>query len=291
MTLRHIKIFVAVCECNSVTAAAEKLYLAQPSVSLAIRELEDYYGIKLFDRISRRLFITEQGKIFLKYANHIASLFNELDNKIKNWDSIGTLRVGSSITIGNNLLPGFIKKFNMKYPQIKVQVTIDNSEEIESRVMKNEVDIGLVEGIPCNNQVEKEKFRKDQLVLICAANHQLAKSGEVTIKELPKYDFILREKGSGSRELFDSSMLIHNIEIEPLWESISTRAIIQAVIEGIGISVVPYLLVKNDIKKGDINLIKIKEITFTRDFYIIVHKNKYHTQSAIEFIKICKKEY
>lgn len=288
MTLRHMKIFVAVCECESVTAAAEKLYLAQPSVSLAIRELEEYYGVKLFDRISRKLFITEVGKQFLNYATHIASLFDEMEKEIKNWDSIGTLRVGSSITIGNYLLPGYVNRFQEQYPGMKVQVIIDNSEEIEKRVMTNDIDFGLIEGIIHNQQIDSEKFMEDELVLICGATHPLYNKEQISVEILPDYDFILREKGSGGRELFDSTMLVHNIEIKPVWESVSTRAIMKAVSAGLGLSVLPYLLVKQDLEAKTIKQIKIKDITLNRFFYIIYHKNKFHTKSALEFMKLCK---
>ena len=103
MTLRHMKIFVSVYQNNGITRASEELHLAQPSVSLAIRELEDYYGIRLFDRISRRLYVTEQGRMFYDYALHIVSLFDEMELGIRNWEHMGTLRIGSSITIGNFL--------------------------------------------------------------------------------------------------------------------------------------------------------------------------------------------
>ena len=105
MTIRHLRIFVAVCEEGSVTKAANKLYLAQPSVSLAISELEKFYGVKLFDRISRRLYLTDKGKQFLNYTKHIIDLFDELENGMKNWGSSGALRIGSSITIGNYFFP------------------------------------------------------------------------------------------------------------------------------------------------------------------------------------------
>ncbi len=288
MTLRHMKIYVTVCECESVTAAAEKLYLAQPSVSLAIRELEEYYGVKLFDRISRRLYITELGKQFLNYATHIVSLFDEMEKEMKDWDSIGTLRVGSSITIGNYLLPQYVNRFNEQFPQMKVHVIIDNSENIEKRVMSNEIDFGLIEGITHNPQIISEKFMEDELVLICGKNHPFYNKEQIAVEVLPKYDFILREKGSGGRELFDSTMLVHNIEIKPVWESVSTRAIIKAVNEGLGLSILPYLLVKQDLESGTIKQIKIKDLTFKRHFYIIYHKNKFHTNSALKFMELCK---
>ena len=124
MTLRHMKIFVSVYQNNGITRASEELHLAQPSVSLAIRELEDYYGIRLFDRISRRLYVTEQGRMFYDYALHIVSLFDEMELGIRNWEHMGTLRIGSSITIGNFLLPGLVKKFTTTHPKMNAQCTL-----------------------------------------------------------------------------------------------------------------------------------------------------------------------
>jgi len=283
-----MKIFVTVCRCNSVTAAAEKLFIAQPSVSLAIRELEDYYGIKLFDRISRKLYITEAGRQFLDYAIHIVSLFDDMEKEIRNWDTMGTLRIGSSITIGNYLLPRYIKLFNEKHPLIKVHVTIENSVDIEKRVMANDIDFGLIEGITHNPQIEGEKFMDDELVLICGNNHLLSHTEQIGITDLPDHDFILREKGSGGRELFESTMLIHDIEIKPIWESVSTRAIVKAVSEGLGLSVLPYQLIKQDLDAGLIKRINLKDLTFKRFYYLIYHKNKLHTKSAKEFMDLCK---
>ncbi|MDF2473509.1 MAG: hypothetical protein K0R21_1291 [Anaerocolumna sp.] len=289
MTLRHIKIFVAVCDCESITAAAEKLYIAQPSVSLVIRELEDYYGVKLFDRISRKLYLTEPGKSLLNYARHIVSLFEDMEKEIRNENPTGILRIGASITIGQNLLPGYVKQFMGKYPHRKIQVMIHNSEEIEQSVLKNEIDFGLIEGITHSPQIHSEKFMEDELVLICSKNHPLASNDKVMPEMLSHYGFILREKGSGGRELFDSTMLTHNIEINPIWESVSTRAIISAVSADIGLSVLPYLLVKKDLESGNIKTVKIEGIAFGRNFNIIYHKNKYHTKTAMEFMDICRK--
>lgn len=136
MTLRHMKIFVSVYQNNGITRASEELHLAQPSVSLAIRELEDYYGIRLFDRISRRLYVTEQGKMFYDYALHIVSLFDEMELGIRNWEHMGTLRIGSSITIGNFLLPGLIKKFTTAHPNMNVKASVHNSSYIEESILK-----------------------------------------------------------------------------------------------------------------------------------------------------------
>lgn len=289
MTLRHLKIFVAVCEEKSVTKAAQSLHLAQPSVSLAVTELEEYYGVRLFDRISRKLLITELGKQFLEYATHIVTLFDRMEREIRNWDAAGILRIGSSITIGNHLIPGYVKTFTEAHPQMKVQVTIDNSQNIEDRILANEVDFALIEGLVHSPQIESQKFMEDELVLICGKGHPLYGQDEAEVQTIVGYDFILREKGSGGRELFDSSMLIHQIEIEPLWESVSNQAIIRAVSQGLGISILPQMLLETQLDDGSLWKIRLKDISFKRDYFVIYHKNKYLTESAKKFIEICSR--
>lgn len=288
MTLRHMKIFVMVCECKSVTVAATRLHLAQPSVSLAISELEEYYGVKLFDRLSRKLFITEIGRQFYNYSMHIVSLFDDLEKGIKNWDTVGTLRVGSSITIGNYLLPECVKLFQQRRPQMKVQVVIDNSKAIEERVLNNDIDFALIEGAIHNTKIESVEFMKDELILICGNNYPIGNTKQIEIEMLKGHDFILREKGSGSREIFDTIMLMHNIEIIPIWESVSTQAIIKAVSAGLGLSVLPYMLVEQALSEGNVRQIKMKDISFKRELYMIYHKNKFLTNSARDFMSLCK---
>lgn len=287
MTLRHIKIFVTVCECGSVTEAANKLFIAQPTVSLVIKELEEYYGVKLFDRISRKLYITDPGKLLLNYATHIVSLFEKIENEIKDSNSYGTLRIGSSITIGNYLIPPLLQLFKNQFPNVNFHVTIDNSREIEELVFKNKIDFGLIEGTVHNPQIKSEKFINDELVLVCGKGHSLFEQVDVDLMEIRDHDFILREKGSGSRELFDSTMLIHGVEIQPVIESVSTQSIIRAVRSGIGITLLPYLLVKTDISEGNLHKINIRGIAFQRNYYIIYHQNKYFTQPAKCFIELC----
>lgn len=286
MTLRHLKIFVAVCECDGITAAAEKMYLAQPAVSLAIRELEEYYGIRLFDRISRHLYLTEAGKQFLEYALHITSLFDEMESGIRNWDSIGHLRIGSSITIGTHLMPELVKHFSSQYPDIKVHVTINNSKQIENMVLNNQLDFALIEGVVHSEHLLFEEFLSDELVLVCSPDDPLTKQQNIEIEELKKYPFLLREVESGTRELFDSCLLVYGISIEPIWESTSTGALIHAVKKGLGLSALPYPLVKRDLDAGDLERLFVQGLDFHRKFHVIYHKNKYLTKAARSFIDI-----
>lgn len=288
MTLRHLKIFVTVCETGTITAAGEKLYIAQPSVSLAISELESHYGIKLFDRIAKRIYITESGKHFLQYATHIVSLFNEMEQGIKNFDTTGVIRIGASITIGNYLLPHYAKAFKDSHPQMTLQAVIDNSDHIEQHILNNRIDIGLVEGIVHSPYIISKHFMDDELVLICGLAHPLAQLTEIDTQLLITQDFILREKGSAGREIFDGIFTSLGIEIKPIWESVSTQAIVRAVSAGLGLSILPYLLVKDSLDRNEIRALAIKNISLKRKFSIIYHKNKFLPQSAQDFITICK---
>ncbi len=288
MTLRHLKIFIAVCETGSTTAAAKKLFIVQPSISLAISELEKYYGIKLFDRIAKRLYITEAGKHLLQYATHIVGSFEDMEREVKNLDASGMIRVGASITIGNYLLPEYIKAFKEKFPGMEVKVIIDNSDSIQQYIIENRIDLGLIEGIVHNPFIVEQQFREDELIMICSNSHPLADKEDIEVTQIQKENFILREIGSAGREIFDSVMTLHGIEIDPIWESTSTQAIIRAVQANLGISVLPYLLVKDDLDRKEINQFKLKNIILNRKFSIIYHKSKFITQSAKEFIELCK---
>lgn len=290
MTLRHMRIFVAVCECESVTAAAKKLFIAQPAASLAIAELEEYYGVKLFDRIARRLYITEAGKQFLQYAIHIVSLFDQLEQDVRNWDQIGVLRIGASITIGNYLLPEYAKAFQKLYPAIQMHVQIDNTEAVERAVLKNEIDVGLVEGEVASSYIEKICFMEDPLVLICSVDHPWAVREDIDINELRGVDFIMRERGSAGREIFDQALRVKKVEVVPSWQSVSTQAIIRAVAEGLGVSVLPNLFVKESLEKGEIASTRIRGLDLKRSFSVIRHRNKFLTEAAKSFIRLCTGE-
>lgn len=287
MTIRHLKIFVMVCEEGSITKAGQKLFMAQPTVSLAVSELEKHYGTKLFDRISKRLHLTDAGCKLLPYAQHITSMFDEMEAGARDWDSSGTLRIGTSITIGNCLLPGLLKAFEEYRPGVSINIQIDNSEKIEQSVLDNHIDFGLIEGMSHSPSLVSEPFRDDELVLLCAPGHRWAKQQVVKPVELIGEPFLMREKGSGGREILESALLLRDIELEPAWESISTQAIVQAVANGLGVAVLPLLLVENHLAQGALITRPIEGISLKRKFIIIYHKNKYLTGSAKEFIGLC----
>lgn len=283
-----MRIFVSVFQKNSITKAAQELHLAQPSVSLAVRELEDYYGIRLFDRIGRHIAPTECGKEFYEYAVHIVSLFNEMEKKMRNWDTFGTLRIGASITIGTHILPVLIRRYQEQFPDLTVEAKVSKSASVEDELIHSGIDLGLIETQPSHPDLRAVPFMTDSMCVITAPDHPLASAKSVSLTELSRFPFLMREKGSAGRELLDAAFSLQQITISPRWESTSTQALVKAVAEGLGVSVLPYLLVKKDIEEGTVRQIPLDQ-PIRRNLNVIYHKSKFLTDNMRAFIDLCKK--
>ncbi len=286
MTLRHIRIFLAVCDCGSMTEAARHLFMSQPSVSQAIREMEEYYGVRLFDRISKRLYLTEPGQRVLQYGRHIVSLMDEMEGGLKEWEGGGCLRVGTSITIGTYLLPECVRKLEELYPDLQVEARIDNSESIEQYVLDNEIDVGVIEGIAHSPYLVSQSFPGDRLVFICPPGHRFAGRKGVSLGELQEEKFLLREKGSAGREIFDGLAAAHELKVHLCWQSASNQAIIHAVSKGLGISLLPSFLAGEHIGRGEIASFQVEGLSAERKFTVIRHKNKLPTQGVKELVRL-----
>ncbi len=289
MTVRHLKIFLSVCDKNcNTTKAAETMHMTQPAVSLAIKELEQYYGVVLFDRIGRRLQITEAGRRFREYSSHIISLFDDMEKGMKNWDSFGVLRVGSSITIGSRFLPYYVKAFYHRFPGTEVQVLVGPSEQLEQKLVNNELDFALIEGVSHIPSLVSEAYMEDSLVVIAPAAGSFRPGQQISIEEFRQQKFLLRERGSGTRETFERVMEEAGFSVSPIWEAMSTTALVNAVINGLGIAVLPYRLVTGALKQGLVVAVQVKGLNFRRKFHILYHKEKFLTPSARAFLTICR---
>lgn len=291
MTFRHLKIFVSLYENDfNTTKTAASMHMTQPAVSLAVKELEQYYGVALFDRIGNRLKITPAGLRFYEYSSHIIALFDEMDNSMKNWDLAGTIRVGSSITIGSQFLPAYVNSFQSRYPGTRVKAQIAPSKQLEQMILNNELDFALIEGSSHNPSFICEEYMEDHLTVICPANGQFQPGQEITIHEFCQQNFLLREHGSGTRETFENTIAAAGFSIEPIWEAVSTTALVNAVISGIGISILPHRMIADAIQQGQVIAVTVKGLEFKRKFNIIYHQKKFLTAAARSFIELCRSQ-
>ncbi len=291
MTLRHLKIFISVCENKSTVAAANILHIAQPSISFAIKELENEYGIKLFERISRKMILTEEGKIFLYQAREIMSKINQIESSLKDCDIKREIKLGCSVTIGIFLLPKILKIFKETNKNIKISVIIKDSKTLSQLVIKNEIDIALIETPLIEKDLDSTAFYKDSLMLFLSKENPLSSKTIIQLKDLENQNLIFREEHSAVRTLIDSALVSNNIKINHPWESVSTQAILSLVENNLGVSILPSLWISDLNKKSNIITKKINDISFEREYLIINHKNKYISPLLKKIIDICTKNH
>ncbi|MBO5227523.1 MAG: LysR family transcriptional regulator [Lachnospiraceae bacterium] len=286
MTIRHLKIFIEVYKKNNVTHAADALHMTQPAVTRAIKEIENYYGIKLFERINKRLYVTEAGREFYSHAIHIADSFDIMEKRLRNWDELGIIRVGTTITLGNTLLPNVLADFSKTHPDMRVKSTVSNAENLQLALLDNRLDFAVIEGNVDNDQLHKEIISEDRLILILPPNDPRANASTLLLEDLTDSPLLLRENGSIGRSLLNHVFAIHDIPMAPAMESVSTQAIIHAVGKGLGISFLPEALVRPSLEAGIISTRIVDNENFVRNNYVVWHKHKFLTSSTKELIEL-----
>lgn len=281
MTIKHLKIYVEVYRFENVTKAAAALHMTQPAVSRAIQEMEQYYHVRLFERINHRLYVTELGKEFYAYALHIIDSFAQMENDLRNWDECGILRIGASISMGTCLLPHVLLACKQHSPHLTIKSTVSNWHNLQQLLLNNALDFAVMEGGIIHEQLHAEIISQDHLVPVLPP-HAPERNTQKTLEELSKNPLLLREYGSAGRGFLEHIFAIHHIQAEPLMESISTQAILQSVHAGLGISFLPESLVQESIDTGFVSTCKVTNETFSRDNYLVWHHQKFLTKAAKE---------
>ncbi len=252
LTLRKLEIFVQVAESGHVAKAGETLFLSQPAVSMAIAELEELAGGPLFHRQARRLSLNDRGRLLLPEARDLLQRARNIENLLKDSASepIGLLRIGASTTIGNYLLPALIAEFSRRYPRAQAHLEVGNTVQIENGVNRGEFDLGLTEG-PCHTQtLTVIPWRDDELMVIAGTGHPWAKQKTLTAAMLAAGDWIMRETGSGTREVFEAAMATSVGSFMTRLELGHTEAIKKAVEAGMGVSCLSRLAVQRELDHG-----------------------------------------
>lgn len=288
-----LKVFCTVAETKSFSKASEIIHLTQPAVSLQIQALEELYETKLFDRSSNTVVLTPAGEILYKYAKEILTLYASAAKDIGELTGLvkGSISLGASTTIGNHILPTVIADFRKTHPKIKIHLMVGNTKRIVELLNSGNVDIGLVEGDVTKQKLIAEKLINDELVVIVAPAHPWAKKKEISIFDLTKEPFILREEGSGTRQIIEKYLNKHGISTNDMKVSMmlgSTEAIKEAVENGMGISLVSRWAARKEAKYGSLRLISIKEEKLYRDFSLIFHKNVIASHAVDEFLTYLK---
>lgn len=285
MTLRHLNIFVTVCRFNSITKAAQHLYIAQPSVSVAIAEMEKHYNVVLFERINKRLVITDTGKQLYIQACQVLDGFKTLEETALKLNKSGKIRIGTSITIGKYMIPFAVAWIRDKFPDADVSVKINQTKEIELMILSGQLDIGFVEGQIYSDNLDVRPFARDRLIAVCGM--QFKAPDKLKAEDFKTYPLILREKGSGSRDLLDSTLASRHISAQPFIESTSTQSIIQCAINNLGITVLPYSLVKSHLEANHLRQLQTEGMKLDRTYHVVMHKDKLLSPMQQQVLDMC----
>lgn len=285
MTLRHLRVFLAVYQTQNVTRAAERLHMTQPTVTRAVQELERYYGVRLFERINRRLYITQSGRQLYARAVHIVGSFDRMEKELKNWDEFGLLRIGATPTLASVLLPKTLMTFEKKHPKLRVRCSVENGTHLQEALADDRLDFALIEGEVAAEHLHAEPFSEDRLILLLPPDDPRRNAPALTLRELAESPLLLREKGSMGRSFLDRVFAAHDLPLEPLMESISTHAIIQAVHAGLGISFLPQRLIRHSVESGFVATRAVDDEPFVRRNFAVWHEDKFLTRSARELLE------
>lgn len=288
MTIRHLKVFLAVADTGKMSLAAKKLYIAQPTVSQTISELERTYGVLLFERLAKGLYLTDAGHRLLTYARHIVPLFEEMERQMQYSSQHLSLHVGATITVGICLLTDMINRFEAEHPGMRIHAFVDNTSVIEDKILKSELDLGIVEGQVKHPDLLVVPMMEDELVLVCGPQHPFAKKKTIKAADLSGQDFILRERGSGTREFFEQFLSQASVQIEEKWVCHSSAAIKNAVMGGQGMTVISRRLVKREATQKKLYILPLQDRTLTRTFRLIYHKDKFLSVPFSAFIGQCR---
>nr|WP_320026317.1 LysR family transcriptional regulator [uncultured Acetobacterium sp.] len=288
MDIRHLKIFIAVEETGSMSATAKQFFVTQPSVSQVIKELETYYNVLLFERLGKRLYITEAGKHLSTMARIVIRQFDELEENMSVAGRKEVVRIGATITVGACLLSSLMADFKKNNPEIESFSYVNNTKMIEERLLKAELDIGLVEGEIKHPDLVVEPVIDDYLVIACSRHHRFAGCKQVAARELEKEVFVMREEGSGTRELFMDFTRTNGLNLNIGWEVTAPEIIKSIVIKNNCLAAISIRLVEEEVQNGEIYVIRHPDSIWNRTFNLVYHKNKHLSPGMMGFIDVAR---
>ncbi|MEX0618986.1 MAG: LysR family transcriptional regulator [Pseudohongiellaceae bacterium] len=287
-TLRQLDVFLAVAHYENVTRAAASLALSQSATSTALKELEQRFEVQLFDRIGKRLQLNELGRLVRPRAEALMAQAREFERQLSRHDEIGILKVGATLTIGNYLAIGIMAGFMSRHPGARVELTVENTAAIAARVRNFELDVGLVEGELQDPDIEVIPWRNDELVVFCAPDHPLATQSPLQDEQLLSADWVVRETGSGTRQAFDRAMAGLLPKLKLRLELQHTEGIKRAVEAGLGIGCLSRIALEDAFRRGSLVPLSAPHRHWQRQFYFILHKQKYHSTGIRNWLELCR---
>jgi DNA-binding transcriptional LysR family regulator len=285
MLEQRVRVFQAVAGQMSFSRAAEELSISQPGVTFHVKALEREYGTPLFERVGRRLYLTDAGRTLLGYVQRAALMEKEARVALEELKGLqsGLLVVGASATIGIYLLPEVLGEFRNRHPGIRVSLRVGNKRHTIERLLHNELDFGLVASPVAEPLLISEPYLDDELVVIVSPTHRFARERVVYPGELRRETFLVREQGSGTQELMEERLEQLGIEPADTMQLGSTEAIKQAVSANLGISIASRYSVEAEMASGRLCAAEVPTLKMQRRLLLLHHKDKRLTKTAVAF--------
>lgn len=292
MADRRLQVFHTVARLLSFTRAADALHMTQPAVTFQVRQLEEYFNTRLFDRTHNRISLTEAGRRVYEFADKIFLLYDEMESSVRELtgDVSGVLMIGASTTIAEYMLPALLGDFKAKYPHVGIRLRVSNTDAVVSMVEDNEIDLAVVEAPVSNKNLVVELCRVDQLVAVTAPGHPLASQPKVTVSDLLAYPYIAREEGSGTREVMHEYMRAAGIAVSGLntiMELGSPESVKGAVEAGMGVSVLSLTTVQKELQLGTLAAVPL-DPPLERPFSFVHQKQKFRVRAMEELLNFAR---
>jgi DNA-binding transcriptional LysR family regulator len=292
MADRRLQVFHAVAKHLSFTKAAEALFMTQPAVTFQIKQLEEHCNTRLFDRGPGRISLTASGEVMLEYAERILSLSAELETRLKEMtgEIAGVLLIGASTTIADYLLPQVLGEFSARYPKVLPRLFVANSEIVEHRVAAHTLDVGFIESPSHLASVASDLCCEDELQVVCAPSHPLARLESVGARQLTQHPFVSRESGSGTREVTDLYFEKQGIRPDSLnvvMELGSPEALKGLVATGLGFAIMSRATVERSARLGEVVAVPLAP-RLIRALSVVYPREKFRSRLANTFIEFAK---
>jgi DNA-binding transcriptional LysR family regulator len=290
VTLRQLRTFKTVADLKSLSLAAQKLRLSQPSVSYQVKELEEALGLPLLDRLGKQVQLTEAGSVLYSYARRTLDVLDEAALALEEMRGIkrGRLRVGASTTVGIYLLPAALGAFKKLHPGLVISLEIGTRARVQEQVLKNELDLAVVGPALKDPDLTILPFVSDELVVVAPAGHKLAGRKELSLKELADQPFVMREPASGSRSAFEKAARKAGAKLNVAMELGSNGAIKHAVESGLGLAVLSRYACALELSSGRLFELDVRGFPIRRDWNIVHLRRRRLPASVLAFIEFLK---
>ncbi len=266
--------------------------MTQPAVTFQVRQLEDYFNTRLFDRTHNRITLTEAGGRVFEYAERILDLYGEMDNAVREMtgEVSGVLIVGASTTIAEYMVPNMLGRFHEQHPSVTVRLKVGNTDSVVSMVENNVIDLGIVEAPVSNKKLQLDLCREDELVLIAPPDHPLAENESIKIDQIKEHPYIWREEGSGTREVIHDYLTeagVNPADLNVIMELGSPEAIKGAVESGIGVTIISKASIQKELQLGTVKMVHL-EPHMIRPFSFVHQKQKFRLRAMDELLMFAK---